>query len=141
MAYLSETPSRGMVTYHIEYIENVVHADDSSSSGSCCYIVCCGRGKKKKRWRRCAAPPASRSPVTPWNRIILSLPCWITSSLSTILSRHYLNSFQNTRLIISLTFNIYIYIFIWRRYRVKLIEIDQIIIIFQLIWRSTTISV
>lgn len=62
----SETPSRGIVTYHIEYIENVVRADDtSSSSSSCCYIVCCGRGKKKKRWRRCAAPPASRSPVTP----------------------------------------------------------------------------
>ncbi|KZC06846.1 hypothetical protein WN55_07958 [Dufourea novaeangliae] len=34
-----ETPSRGIVTYHIEYIENVVHAVDSSSGG-CCYIVC-----------------------------------------------------------------------------------------------------
>ncbi|KOX80669.1 hypothetical protein WN51_01957 [Melipona quadrifasciata] len=37
-----ETPSRGMVTYHIEYIENVVHADDSSSAVRVinCLLLC-----------------------------------------------------------------------------------------------------
>lgn len=59
---------------------------------------------------------------------------YLVSPLSKFISEYTFDYLFNVQYI-------YIYIFIWRRYRVKPIEIDQIIIIFQLIWRSTTISV